>query len=722
MSLTLKTILGQVNNISFLVNENFDRLKNAVLLKDGSEPMQGNLDMNGKQILNVDGIFITGTSGNVASADALNQAVDAASTSANDAHLWATSPEDSQVTDSQGRSGYSALHYSNKAEQHANSAQASASNAATSESNALSYLNDFKGRYYGAYSSDPATDPLGNPVDTGDVYYNTAEGKLKYWTGGTWDYWSQNADTLDGYHASSFLQASSYTASDILTKIKTVDGAGSGLDADTVDGKHRKEIIAPPITYLSKSGYNGQAFLIDGRLYTASGTNAHYDSRTTGVFNSGANLRFGIMNMHNVNFPEPETNKIKKVGGFFNAYAFALFENGNLYTWGFNSNGQCGLGHVSAVINPTLAATGVIDAFDNPSQGEYSVNSNRLFILKSDGLYAAGYNGGGQLGVGDATNRSVFTKCVGLTNTSDNDIVSVWAIGCSSGFTFVHTADGKIWFAGTNNTGVAGNGTTTNATSFIDVTQYWVTLGKTLESIKVTGGSRYYTTFAADSKPVVVMLLKYTDGTSEVKCAGNNKWGSLGDGTTTNRTTPVNPLNVPTDGSVIDIAGFGSSPLTVQTLTSNGDLYAWGHNNSGQVGDGATAHRTTPIVVATGVLKLFSDGMTSLQYGYRVHSFIKKSDGLYMCGYNGGAYYAGMGVNVTSNILTYQKVLLPDDDNDVIDIGHTASKSHRRAILVLTSKGNLYVWGYNGDKQVHDTTTNHVPVPQLVTLPKPFNE
>jgi len=53
MSLTLKTILGQVNNISFLVNENFDRLKNAVLLKDGSEPMQGNLDMNLYDILNV---------------------------------------------------------------------------------------------------------------------------------------------------------------------------------------------------------------------------------------------------------------------------------------------------------------------------------------------------------------------------------------------------------------------------------------------------------------------------------------------------------------------------------------------------------------------------------------------------------------------------------------------------------------------------------------------
>ena len=104
------------------------------------------------------------------------------------------------------------------------------SNITTIESNVLSYLNEFKETYYGAYSSDPTTDPLGNPVDTGDIYYNTTEGKLKYWTGSTWD---------------SYLQASSYTASDVLTKIKTVDGSGSGLDADMLDGFHASQTPQP---------------------------------------------------------------------------------------------------------------------------------------------------------------------------------------------------------------------------------------------------------------------------------------------------------------------------------------------------------------------------------------------------------------------------------------------------------------------------------------------
>jgi hypothetical protein len=46
-----------------------------------------------------------------------------------------------------------------------------------------------------------------------------------------------DADTLDGFHASYFLPSSTYTATDVLNKLKTVDGAGSGLDADTLDGQ-----------------------------------------------------------------------------------------------------------------------------------------------------------------------------------------------------------------------------------------------------------------------------------------------------------------------------------------------------------------------------------------------------------------------------------------------------------------------------------------------------
>jgi hypothetical protein len=58
-----------------------------------------------------------------------------------------------------------------------------------------------------------------------------------------------DADTVDGVQAASFLLASSYTAADVLSKLLTVDGSGSGLDADTLDGVNSTAflLVANPV-------------------------------------------------------------------------------------------------------------------------------------------------------------------------------------------------------------------------------------------------------------------------------------------------------------------------------------------------------------------------------------------------------------------------------------------------------------------------------------------
>ena len=58
--------------------------------------------------------------------------------------------------------------------------------------------------------------------------------------GGTSSQFLKADGTVD---SNSYLLSSTYTAADVLNKIKTVDGAGSGLDADLLDGKHRTEIL-----------------------------------------------------------------------------------------------------------------------------------------------------------------------------------------------------------------------------------------------------------------------------------------------------------------------------------------------------------------------------------------------------------------------------------------------------------------------------------------------
>jgi alpha-tubulin suppressor-like RCC1 family protein len=80
------------------------------------------------------------------------------------------------------------------------------------------------------------------------------------------------------------------------------------------------------------------------------------------------------------------------------------------------------------------------------------------------------------------------------------------------------------------------------------------------------------------------------DGT--VWAWGYNFFGQLGDGTTTQRTTPV---QVPGLTGVIAVAGSSYHSLAVR---NDGTVWAWGNNGYGQLGDGTSTQRTSPVQVS----------------------------------------------------------------------------------------------------------------------------
>jgi alpha-tubulin suppressor-like RCC1 family protein len=81
------------------------------------------------------------------------------------------------------------------------------------------------------------------------------------------------------------------------------------------------------------------------------------------------------------------------------------------------------------------------------------------------------------------------------------------------------------------------------------------------------------------------------------KCWGSNNYGQLGDGTTTARFTPVNVSGL--GKGIVGIAGGGREFFQEHTcaVTKAGGAQCWGYNTDGEVGDGTKTDRHAPVKV-----------------------------------------------------------------------------------------------------------------------------
>jgi alpha-tubulin suppressor-like RCC1 family protein len=93
-------------------------------------------------------------------------------------------------------------------------------------------------------------------------------------------------------------------------------------------------------------------------------------------------------------------------------------------------------------------------------------------------------------------------------------------------------------------------------------------------------------------------------GNGTVRCMGDNRFGQLGDGTTTIRSEPA---LVPALAGVVEVSAGGNHTCA---RLNDGSVRCWGDNRAGQLGDGSTTNRLGPTVVPglTGVVELSAGG------------------------------------------------------------------------------------------------------------------
>ena len=447
---------------------------------------------------------------------------------------------------------------------------------------------------------------------------------------------------------------------------------------------------------------------------------------TIWTWGSNTNGELGLGTTTNVNTPTQITalSGITAVSG--NQLSLALKSDGTVWAWGKNNSGQLGNHSITPSSTSPLQVSGL--------RGVTAIRAGRLtaVAIKGDGtVWAWGYNGSGQLG----NNLVSLSGCTcQITPVSVNNLTQAIGIGVGDdhGLAIVGTVSSPIvtvtppsldfggqlktttsltrsvTISNTGNASLTVNSASLGGTNAGD----FAIVGPTLPFTVAPGSSKVISlTFAppvsgyrvaslqindtgADS-PHIVPLSGYGQDTAPISGSvvnwGNNSQGQLGTGNYIGSPTPVMPTGLP--GPVIAVAGGHDYSLA---LLTDGSVWAWGANGTGQLGNGSSSQSNLPVQVNI-------SGVIAIAAGFW-HAVALKSDGtVWAWGWNNFGQL-GNNYDVTSNL----PVQVLNSDYTIFS-GVKAIAAGGSNSLALKQDGTLWAWGSNGSGQLGIGSTTPIP-------------
>ena len=264
----------------------------------------------------------------------------------------------------------------------------------------------------------------------------------------------------------------------------------------------------------------------------------------------------------------------------------AIKNNGTLWTWGFNRESQLGDG-------TTIDRHSPIQVGSDSDWSQVACGWLHSVAVKKDGtLWAWGDNSWGQLGDGTRTTRKSPVK---IGNSSDWKFVS-----CGEAHNIALKNDGTLWAWGYNGDGQLGDGSTIDKVSPIKI-------GNSNDWSQVTCGVGH------------TIAIK-TDNT--LWAWGGNFYGQLGDNSNSDKTSPIQ-IGTQMDWKLVETGKYHSL-----AIKSDGTLWAWGYNGQGRLGDGTNTNRYSPVQIGN------ETNWANVSAG-EIHSIGIKNDGsVWNWGYN----------------------------------------------------------------------------------------
>jgi len=393
-------------------------------------------------------------------------------------------------------------------------------------------------------------------------------------------------------------------------------------------------------------------------------------------------------------------------------FAFAIDNTGQVFAWGYNGYGQLGLGINTNPMIPTLV-TGL------PAISKIRVNRYTVYAITTEGdVYSTGKNDYGQVGNGTKTTQRAFVRIPQLSGIRD--------IVCGGDVAYAITYDKRAYAWGRGNDWQIGCGEYLTA----QTTPAEITTISNVDEI-VTNGS---TTFAImDNRQEV-----YSWGESWHGEAGNYSEKTA----TPKRVVIISDLNESVD--MLTIKG-----QTTFAVMSDGTLYGWGYNGYNQLGDGGTFDERRPSITlnvpkvkefvfnghtgialgvdgyvytwgknpygeagngTTGRLR-YATKLTAL--GDNIDRIFDGNNAMYAISDNGIAYGWGANRKLQVSAESSLSICTPTAIADIDDV--QAIEKVGDFVFASDSDSVIYAWGDNSYGQVGDNTTVNVGTPYVIT-------
>jgi len=435
--------------------------------------------------------------------------------------------------------------------------------------------------------------------------------------------------------------------------------------------------------------------------------------------NEHGQLGLGDNNQRNVAEQIPDLYGVLQIDAKRD-HVLALKSNSTIWSWGSNDSGQLGEGSLTDRNSP-VRVTGLTNVKQIEAGGAHSLALDNI-----GRVWAWGSNNNGQLGI-NSTSRKLIP--VSVIDDSDLILTGITDIAAGGSHSLAVSSSGTVFSWGRNANGQLGDGTDSTHNVAAEIS------GLTnIETIQAAGDS----SFAVNTS-------------GEFYNWGYNHQGQLGMGTVIDTYNPELWLDMTQQGHVVttlNLTAKRESRLGANhgvSVAIDGSVWAWGYNDSGQLGDGSFEVRLSPVHV-TGLTNIIAASAG----GY--HTLALKKDGTVWAW--GGNYYGQLGDNskirktapvqvigltdiVAIRAGEYHSLALKNDGtvwswgkNDLGQLGSGDNNQRSIAelvpvlngvkqidtkgdhVLVLKSNGTVWSWGYNSDGQLGEgsSTARNSPV------------